>query len=73
MAMKVREVIRALPAPVAQETIEAALIWVDLLDREGGLSDKMTASADGDAVRMDVQSDRFNVFVHVAPKLHPSA
>ena len=73
MAMKVREAIRALPDPVAQETKDAALTWVELLDKAGGFSDKMTASADGDAVRMDVQGDRFNVFVHVAPKLHPSA
>ena len=72
MAMKVREAIAALQDPVTQETKDAALTRVDLLDRAGGFSDKMTASADGDAIRMDVQGDRFNVYVHVAPRLHPS-
>jgi len=43
-----------------------------LLDRAGGLSDKMTASADGNAIGMDVQGDRFNVYLHVAAKLQPS-
>ena len=70
---KVRDAIRALPAPVAQETKDAALTWIELLDKAGGFSDKMTASADGDAIRMDVQGDRFNVFLHLAPRLAAGA
>ena len=71
--MKVRDAIRALPAPVAQETKDAALTWIEMLDKAGGFSDKMTASADGDAIRMDVQGDRFNVFLHLAPRLAAGA
>jgi hypothetical protein len=71
--VKVRDAIRALPAPVAQETKDAALKWVELLDTAGGFSDKMTASADGDAIRMDVRGDRLNVFLHLAPRLAAGA
>ncbi len=70
--MKMREATAALPARVTRETKDAAVTWVDLLDRAGGLSDKMTASADGNAIGMDVQGDRFNVYLHVAAKLQPS-